>query len=351
MAKRIALFNHKGGVSKTTTTFNLGWMLASKGKRVILVDTDPQSNLTGLVLGYRGPSELERFYTDEGERNLKSALAPAFESRPIPMKAVDCVEVAGQEGLFLLPGHIGLSEYEIALGMAQQLSGFIQTLQNLPGAISALLRKTADKFDADYILIDMSPSLSSFNQNLLMTSDYFIVPTIPDFSSLMAIDSLSNVLPNWSSWSKRACSLDMLKNAAYPFPQVTPMFLGTIIQNPLPRGDCTPTGDFKSRIDAINKKVSYLLMPTLRKIGMALAADKYESAGLEERCLSLIPNSNSLIAKSQEHQKPVFALTQEQIGQSGVALKQDLKQLKNFKNIFSDLAEKVIRLTSDANGN
>ncbi|MHC5720541.1 MAG: ParA family protein, partial [Nostoc sp.] len=41
MVHKIALFNHKGGVSKTTTTFNLGWMLASKGKRVILVDTDP----------------------------------------------------------------------------------------------------------------------------------------------------------------------------------------------------------------------------------------------------------------------------------------------------------------------
>ena len=51
MAKRIALFNHKGGVSKTTTTFNLGWMLAQMGNRVILVDGDPQSNLTGLVLG------------------------------------------------------------------------------------------------------------------------------------------------------------------------------------------------------------------------------------------------------------------------------------------------------------
>lgn len=51
MVKKIALFNHKGGVSKTTTTFNLSWMLASKGYRVIMVDTDPQCNLTGMALG------------------------------------------------------------------------------------------------------------------------------------------------------------------------------------------------------------------------------------------------------------------------------------------------------------
>ena len=59
MAAKIALFNHKGGVSKPTTTFNLGWMLATKGHSVVLVDADPQCNLTGMVLGYKGPTELE----------------------------------------------------------------------------------------------------------------------------------------------------------------------------------------------------------------------------------------------------------------------------------------------------
>ncbi len=81
---------------------------------------------------------------------------------------------------------MGLAEYEVTLGIAQELSGSIQTLQNLPGSISYLFEKTAEKFSADYILIDMSPSLSSVNQNLLMTSDFFILPTVPDFFSIMA---------------------------------------------------------------------------------------------------------------------------------------------------------------------
>ena len=135
MTKRIALFNHKGGVSKTTTTFNLGWMLAEKGHRVIMVDADPQCNLTGMVLGYGGPTALEEFYDNETGRNLRDGLAPAFESRPEPLKAVECFKVNRTDNLFLLPGHIGLSEYEVTLGIAQELSGSIQTLQNLPGSI------------------------------------------------------------------------------------------------------------------------------------------------------------------------------------------------------------------------
>jgi cellulose biosynthesis protein BcsQ len=83
MSQVISLFNHKGGVSKTTTTFNLGWMLARKGQRVIIVDCDPQCNLTGAVLGFK---HLERPDAIEGKRdghplNIKEGLAPAFESR------------------------------------------------------------------------------------------------------------------------------------------------------------------------------------------------------------------------------------------------------------------------------
>jgi len=62
MAIQISLFNHKGGVSKTTTAFNLGWMLAEKGKRVLLADCDPQCNLTGMVLGFTGFEEFSAIY-------------------------------------------------------------------------------------------------------------------------------------------------------------------------------------------------------------------------------------------------------------------------------------------------
>ena len=346
MAKRIALFNHKGGVSKTTTTFNLGWMLASKGKKVVLVDADPQCNLTGMVLGYTGITEFEQFY--KKETNLRDGIAPAFESRPKLIEAVECIPVKGQKGLFLLPGHIRLSEYEVTLGIAQELSGSIQTLQNLPGSISYFLDKTAVKFDADYMLIDMNPGLSSINQNFLMTSNFFIVPTNPDYFSVMAIESLATVLPKWYAWAEKARTLPILKTATYPFPAVTPKFLGTIVQNYRPRGG-VPAAGFQKWIDEINEIVSSKLVSELRKVGMMLPDQVYEDQGMgAEFCLASIPDFNSLIAKSQEAQTPVFALTPEQIGYTGPVLANTLKSRDNFEQLFSELADKIIGLTSHA---
>ncbi len=56
---------------------------------------------------------------------------------------VDCVQVEGRDGLLLLPGHVNLSEYEVTLGIAQELAGSIQALKNLPGAFHFLLTKIA----------------------------------------------------------------------------------------------------------------------------------------------------------------------------------------------------------------
>ena len=310
MVQKIALFNHKGGVSKTTTTFHLGWMLASKGKRVILVDTDPQCNLTGLVLDYKGEAEIEDLYEGRDGRDLKSGLAPAFESRPVLIKAVECYQVEGQDNLFLLPGHIGLSEYEVTLGIAQQLSGTIQTLQNLPGSISRLIEQTAEQYEADYVLIDMPPSLSPFNQNLLMTSDFFIVPTSPDYFSVMAINSLARVIPSWRAWADSASSLEILRDAVYPFPDIVPKFLGTVVQNYRPRGG-TPARGFQVWIDKINDTVSENLTPKLGELGMLFSENCYAQQQVNEYCLATIPDFNSLIAKSQDTRTPVFALTRE----------------------------------------
>ncbi|MBC8228405.1 AAA family ATPase, partial [bacterium] len=265
-------------------------------------------------------------------------------------------------------------DYEVALRMAQELSGYIQTFRNLPGPISSLLQKPANKLNADYILIDMNPGLSSFNQNLLMTSHFFLVPAIPDYFSVMAMESLLKILLNWRAWAKKAQSLQTLKNAAYPFPNVTPKFLGTIIQN---YHICSeiPSPRFQKWINEISKIVSDKLVPELEKLNMMLPKQTYKEQDIGYGyCMATIPDFNTFIANSQKFQTPVFPLTsgsvheaegcevenpvygersnltvQRQIEQTGVGLEKMIKLRHKFKDIFSELADKVIGLTNYAN--
>jgi cellulose biosynthesis protein BcsQ len=346
MHKTIALFNHKGGVSKTTTTFNLGWMLAEKGKRVVLVDTDPQCNLTGLILG----EELDDFYTNNPTRNIHSALAPAFLSQPCEIAAIDCVEVKGRAGLLLLPGHVNLSEYEVTLGIAQELSGSIQTLKNLPGAFNYLITKIAEANNADFVLIDMSPSLGSLNQNFLTSSDGFLVPTSPDYFSLMAIQSLATVLPRWAEWARRAHASESLQTAAYPFREFQLKFLGTIIQKFRTRLGGATVG-FQTWIDLINEAVHERLFAQLQVSRLTLPEHNYHDAGnspAESFCLAQIPDFNTLAATSQSHRTPVFALTDEMFGHVGTVLEQDRVKREQFHDLFSEFADRVIELAAHA---
>ena len=282
---------------------------------------------------------------------MYAGLAPAFESRPELIQGVECIEVEGREGLFLLPGHIGVSEYEVTLGIAQELSGSIQTLQNLPGSIRFLLDQTADRVSADFVMVDMSPGLGAMNQNLLATSDFFIVPSSPDFFSVMAIDSLARVLPRWQEWARRASQLDLLRTAVYPFPEPHTKLLGTVVQKYRPRAGA-PAQAFQQWIDILAEKVEANLMPVLRNSDMTLPDELYASAGMgPDRCLAVIPDFNSLIAKSQEYQTPVFALSPEQLGQAGVVLEASEGSRDQFHDTFTALAKRLVTLTGNASGN
>jgi cellulose biosynthesis protein BcsQ len=347
LAKRVALFNHKGGVSKTTTAFNLAWKFAETGHRTLVVDTDPQCNLTGLVMGLRGPEELENFYTSQPNNNIYEGLVPAFESRPAPIAPLDAVPVPDRDGMYLLPGSIRLSEYETTLGIAQELSGSIQTLQNLPGAIAHLIDATAGLLDVEFVVIDMSPGLGAINQNLMATADYFLVPAAPDFFSVMAMDSLARVVPRWSAWSKQAASMEVLRQAAYPFPEVETKFLGTVIQNFRPRGGA-PASSFQRWIDQMEDAVETRLVPALEAAGLLLPDSVYEDAHVSRKSLNLalIPDFNSLVALSQQCQKPVYALTEEDVEASGVVLEGLLRNRDQFGELFDDLAAKVVSLTA-----
>ena len=311
-----------------------------------MADFDPQCNLTGMVLGYQGVDDLENAYKSDPPNNIKDALAPAFESKPQQIVGADCINVSGNPNLFLLPGHIGLAENETQLGIAQELSGSLRALRNLPGSLRNALDQTAAKYQADYVFVDMSPSLGPINQNLLMTGDHFIVPLHPDYFSSMALSSLARTLPRWKSWANTAYGIDVLRNADYPFPEPKATFIGAIIQKYRPRGGSASSA-FQRWIDQLTKGLENELVPSLVKAGMLDVAFFKRQAGIEPwNPIMEVADFNSQIALSQEHQVPVYALTSEKIGQKGAVWDQTKASMEVFEKAFRGCAEKVLALTA-----
>lgn len=377
----VSVFNHKGGVSKTTTTFNLGWMLASLGHRVVLVDADPQCNLTGVTLGTsilglnddiapeddfaddaasvaysQSQARSQDFWSRNLDRTLFGALRPAFESEPKLLEAVDCLPVEHCDGLFLLPGHLRLGEYEVPLSVAQELSGSLTPLRNLPGAPYYLLNETASQLNADFVLIDMSPSLGALNQNLVSISDLVIVPTAPDYFSIMALQSLARVLPQWARWARAASGNEVLRNATYSFPDTRMKVAGAVIQRyrlyrapteDVPYG--TPTGPFQEWIEKVEAALQDEFIPAMRAADLTLPRRAYRGMDVGAgRVLAKIQEFNSLLPKSQEHRMPVFELTQEELRQAGVVLDASQRQIDSLRRIFTDLASRVVSLADAA---
>ena len=344
---KIAVFNHKGGVAKTTTTFNLGSAIARQGKKVLLVDTDSQCNLTLYSMGYE---KYENYCELGNQNNIYGCLIPAYKSQPRLVEAAECYLV--ENNLYLLPGNLDFTENEVQLGIAMQLSNALGSMGNLPGALNYLIEKTCEKYQIDYVLFDMNPSLSAINQDIVISSDYFVVPTSPDFFSIMAIRSLARVLPSWERWAKEA--RNAFSGASYTLPLNTPKFLGYSVNDfNLSKG--APQKSFRSFINRISNEVTDTLIPALEASGMLLSNEKYDCAckNMERKfknenvkyeniyCLAQISNFNKLIAISNEQSIPVFDITLNK------ATDGQKKTLNWFKMLYKAMAERIIELTNE----
>ncbi len=340
MTKRLAIFNHKGGVSKTTSAYNIGWILLSQVK-VLLVDADPQCNLTSLVLR----DGFDEYYLDTRtqKHNIKDGVSPAFSGRPSPIEAVNCPSPTRAGNLYLLPGHANLSEYDAALTFAQTSNNALATLQNLPGAFAELLRLTEEKYKIDITIIDLNPGLSAINQNLFLISDAFIIPTNPDPFSLMALDTLQTILPRWVTWKIGA--LPLFADSAYPLPAGIPKFIGTLIQRfNLRNGKAARP--YRDNITEIKDKVSGNFFSILQQSGMTLPRDQYDQMDLF--CLGEIADFQGLLPKSHDVGVPIFELSDREINETGPILENFKERRDRFHGQFKKISEIIMEMMNNA---
>jgi chromosome partitioning protein len=167
----ISVFNQKGGVAKTTTTTNLACALGELGKKVLIVDFDPQANSTNALgiddenLRYSVYDLMHEYNTLQNKKELKSENVKKYI-----LQTSFKVDV--------LPSDINLAEAE------QTLSSIVSREMILFKILSTI------KNDYDFILIDCPPSLGLLSINSLAASDYIIIPVYPSYFSVKGIKQL-----------------------------------------------------------------------------------------------------------------------------------------------------------------
>ncbi|UOA30327.1 Chromosome partitioning protein ParA [Sulfitobacter sp. DSM 110093] len=162
--KIIAIANQKGGVGKTTTTINLAAALAEAGKRILVVDLDPQGNAsTGL-----GIEVEDREYT-------------TYELLLDDIEPEQVIQKTETEGLFIVPATVDLSSADIELFANEKRSFLLH---------DALRQTQMDQFHFDYILIDCPPSLNLLTVNAMIAAHSVLVPLQSEFFALEGLSQL-----------------------------------------------------------------------------------------------------------------------------------------------------------------
>eukprot|EP01032_Pedospumella_encystans_P007534 gene7534-9031_t len=292
----ISLNTFKGGVSKTTTAFNLAWKFTEDPDfKVLLVDSDEQCNLTQVFLQHFNEDNVPHGEIANIFRHSRPPGAPCLtigesldqvvQAHSLTPPPVAAIQHFLRPTIFLLPGSMRITNYEQAIAHAK-LSRLGAT-RNIPGAIYHLIQQTARAVKANCIIIDTSPSLGVLNMVLVMSSTYFILPCQADFFSHKAVSAVENN------------RLPVRK------------FLGALVQMFTIKNGNQCTAAFQQFIDLIENEIGQNLRPKLHEHDMLVwTEDQYTDYADTMRpfILAKVKNFNRFAPMAQGAGIPVMAL-------------------------------------------
>jgi cellulose biosynthesis protein BcsQ len=317
---RLAIFNHKGGVGKTTLTVNIAAALAALGKRILLVDSDPQGNLTSYLVEESVVDDLLDNADSDHGGTIWSALKPVADATG-ELRLINPLERS--TNTFLLPGDVRLSEFEQELGpmwnecFQRKPRGFRGTT-----ALSRLVNQIAAQNQIDFIFYDAGPNIGPLNRVILLDSDYFIVPAACDLFSLRALKTLGHTLLGWiSDWQT---ILELAPEDMYILPG-TPRFLGYIPQRFRTYTD-RPASDYSKYLPRIEKSIGSDIVAVLKRADPSLVP---ESATGNE--IGQVKDFGSLAVASQNQGVPIKDV------KAGTR-----KQRAEAAAVFQEIAQRIV---------
>lgn len=353
MSKIVTLYNHKGGVSKTTTTFNLAHLLAAQGHRVLVVDADPQCNITELLLSQTiADLDAQELATGEPKQlpgtSLLDALTPRIQGT-IPEVDVNSTQTAEiNKKLHLIPGSVDLNSIEDAISEAhlQRFSNKIHEKRTYV-AIGDFLVRFAALRGYDFVFIDVGPSSGAITRSCFLACDAFFIPVAPDRFNVQAIGTLSSIVDRWLTEHRQIVT--DFRALGLPVRDGRPKFLGTISQFfKTHKGE--PKPGYKLWMGRIPQVIDHKLMPVLKKHSSP-DADLTSGLTVANCQAAAIPDFGSMGPLLQETGKAVFQITQEDTalitekGQpwGGATWKDAQERINAFKASLEHIAERLAK--------
>ena len=248
--KIISIFNNKGGVGKTTLIYHLSHVLAEMGKKVLMIDFDPQCNLTIYGIDTERLHDIwakeDSFIEDFNATRSKYTEAEFLDFNSTP-RTIHYILKPTEDGtgdlnslpppinitknLDLIPGRLTLHKYEDQI--ARRWNG-LYSREPLSIRTVTQIRAIASKYASDklydFVIIDTSPSLGVLNKVIISTVDGFLIPCLPDMFSLYGIKNIGNSLCEWQNDFRTIYTL-ISNEKRTMFPEKFVRFLGFTIYN------------------------------------------------------------------------------------------------------------------------